>query len=205
MSTVTRKRGTCPTKPGQAGRHQSRGWLHLTFKHIRSPFYTQAETRSIHSSIRGNPWTISRHLKSSCDKHSVIASRRSWITACLAHPAHARPTLSLIATTIQILQKRALRFTQGPRPTSATETGSQQRLTQRCRHSISDLRPTIYTLYFETIIVQCEDLYELISCLLPEVTASPAQHCTYSIFGTKLSWIRSILFAILFQHFCSFV
>jgi hypothetical protein len=31
--------------------------------------------------------------------------------------------------------------------------------------------------------VQCEDLYELISCLLPEVTASPAQHCTYTIFG----------------------
>jgi hypothetical protein len=33
--------------------------------------------------------------------------------------------------------------------------------------------------------VQCEDLYELISCLLPEVTASPAQHCTYQIFGTN--------------------
>ena len=45
--------------------------------------------------------------------------------------------------------------------------------------------------------MQCEDLYELISCLLPEVTASPAQHCTYSIFGTKLSWVRPILFAIL--------
>jgi hypothetical protein len=45
--------------------------------------------------------------------------------------------------------------------------------------------------------VQCEDLYELISCLLPEVTASPAQHCTYSIFGTKTSWIRSALFAFL--------
>jgi hypothetical protein len=43
---------------------------------------------------------------------------------------------------------------------------------------------------------QCEDLYELISCLLPEVTASPAQHCTYSIFGTKLSRIRPSLFTI---------
>jgi hypothetical protein len=45
--------------------------------------------------------------------------------------------------------------------------------------------------------VQCEDLYELISCLLPEVTASPAQHCTYLIFGTKLSWVRPALFAVL--------
>ena len=43
--------------------------------------------------------------------------------------------------------------------------------------------------------MQCEDLYELISCLLPEVTASPAQHCTYSIFGTKLSRVRPSLFA----------
>jgi hypothetical protein len=42
--------------------------------------------------------------------------------------------------------------------------------------------------------VQCEDLYELISCLLPEVTASPAQHCTYTIFG-QTSWVQPILFA----------
>jgi hypothetical protein len=35
--------------------------------------------------------------------------------------------------------------------------------------------------------MQCEDLYELISCLLPEVTASPAQHCIYSIFGKHLT------------------
>jgi hypothetical protein len=44
--------------------------------------------------------------------------------------------------------------------------------------------------------VQCEDLYELISCLLPEVTASPAQHCTYTIFG-QTSWVQPILFAFL--------
>ena len=50
----------------------------------------------------------------------------------------------------------------------------------------------------EISIVQCEDLYELISCLLPEVTASPAQHCTYSIFGNKLApaWVRNSVFAI---------
>lgn len=35
------------------------------------------------------------------------------------------------------------------------------------------------------MIVQCEDLYEPISCLLPEVAASPAPHCTYPIFGMK--------------------
>ena len=51
---------------------------------------------------------------------------------------------------------------------------------------------------FYVLVVQCEDLYELISCLLPEVTASPAQHCTYQIFGTKQSRFRSSLFAILF-------
>jgi hypothetical protein len=50
--------------------------------------------------------------------------------------------------------------------------------------------------------VQCEDLYELISCLLPEVTASPAQHCTYSIFGTKLSRVRTSLFAIFDAFLC---
>lgn len=56
------------------------------------------------------------------------------------------------------------------------------------------------------MIVQCEDLYELISCLLPEVTASPAQHCTYSIFGTTFhpAWVRNSVFAIFFllSFFC---
>ena len=38
--------------------------------------------------------------------------------------------------------------------------------------------------------MQCEDLYELISCLLPEVTASPAQNCTYPIFDNHLQEVR---------------
>lgn len=58
---------------------------------------------------------------------------------------------------------------------------------------------SIYNRYLRSINVQCEDLYELISCLLPEVTASPAQHCTYSIFGNTSPFVGSKL------CFCTFL
>jgi hypothetical protein len=88
-------------------------------------------------------------------------------------------------------------FSSRPWLASAAKLESVDRKHTPRRLNVSTQMTAIYTLYFEIVFVQCEDLYELISCLLPEVTASPAQHCTYSIFGTKTSWIRSILFAVL--------
>jgi hypothetical protein len=62
---------------------------------------------------------------------------------------------------------------------------------------------SISTQHLRSIDVQCEDLYELISCLLPEVTASPAQHCTYPIFGKHSPNAGSKLcFCV---SFCTFV
>jgi hypothetical protein len=45
-------------------------------------------------------------------------------------------------------------------------------------HNIIKFNMAYIHFILPNLIVQCEDLYEPISCLLPEVAASPAQHCT---------------------------
>lgn len=52
------------------------------------------------------------------------------------------------------------------------------------------------------LVVQCENLYEPISCLLPEVAASPAQHCTYKSLET--TWVQPILLPFYFTLFAPF-
>jgi hypothetical protein len=71
---------------------------------------------------------------------------------------------------------------------------------------------SIYLNHCKLINVQCEDLYELISCLLPEVTASPAQHCTYLIFGKHLArrgfetlFLQFIFALSCYIYFCTFL
>ena len=53
-------------------------------------------------------------------------------------------------------------------------------------------------------IVQCEDLYEPISCLLPEVAASPAPHCTYLIFGKNIACRAPVRFLAATSFFLLF-
>ena len=55
------------------------------------------------------------------------------------------------------------------------------------------------------MIVQCEDLYEPISCLLPEVAASPAPHCTYPIFGQNIARTRARVRFLLASRILSFL
>jgi hypothetical protein len=83
------------------------------------------------------------------------------------------------------IPQNAFRFVQGPRTSAARISDPHTHQIQQGTRTQHKVCLTIYTIYFAFVLVQCEDLYELISCLLPEVTASPAQHCTYQIFGTN--------------------
>jgi hypothetical protein len=104
---VTRKRGTCPTKPDQRRRHRSRGSLHLTFKHLRNPFCHSAEMQGCIAIFKLFPRSLYTVQAQSRD----VQFLRTWIAA--STPRAHDPALSLIAH-----HPRTHRISQTQGPTS---------------------------------------------------------------------------------------
>jgi hypothetical protein len=112
---VTRKRGTCPTKPDQRRRHRSRGSLHLTFKYLRNPFCHSAEMQGCIAIFKLFP----RSLYTARAQSRDVQFLRTWIAT--STPRAHDPALSLIAH-----HPRTRRISQNARtnvpPTSAAKS-----------------------------------------------------------------------------------